>query len=151
MLTKKAKYALKALIALTREEGKGPMLISSIARQEGIPKKFLEQILLELRNQGILQSQKGKGGGYFLGRPSYEITMGQVVRIIDGPLAPLPCVSQTAYRKCTECFDERTCGIRMVMKEVRDSTARILDGIRMSEVIDSMKSPKINMGTKIYK
>ena len=100
-------------------------MISRIARLKGIPKKFLEQILLEPRKQGILQSHKGKGGGYLLGKPSYEITMGQVVRMIDGPLAPLPFVSQTTYRKCTECFDERTRGIRVVMKEVRDSTARI--------------------------
>lgn len=140
MLSKKAKYALKALLVLTGEEGKGPVLISAIARQEGIPKKFLEQILLELKKQGILQSQKGKGGGYLLGRPSHEIMMGQIVRIIDGPLAPLPCVSQTAYRKCAECRDETTCGIRMVMKEVRDSTAKILDRISMAEVLRNIKS-----------
>jgi Rrf2 family protein len=148
MLSKKAKYALKALLFLTREEGKGPILISIIARQEGIPKKFLEQILLELRKQGILQSQKGKGGGYFLGRPSDEIMMGQVVRIIDGPLAPLPCVSQTAYRKCKECHDEQTCGIRMVMKEVRDSTAKILDGSSLAEVVKNVKDPKPFFVTK---
>ncbi|MBI1823305.1 MAG: Rrf2 family transcriptional regulator [Nitrospirae bacterium] len=90
--------------------------------------------------KGILQSQKGKGGGYLLGRSSREIIMGQIVRIIDGPLAPLPCVSQTAYRKCAECHDELTCGIRMVMKEVRDSTAKILDRISMSEVLRNVKT-----------
>jgi Rrf2 family protein len=140
MLSKKAKYALKALLFLAREENKGPILISEIAEKEAIPKKFLEQILLELRKQGILQSQKGKGGGYFLGKPSDVISMGQVIRIIDGPLAPLPCVSQMAYRKCDECKDERTCGIRLVMKDVRDSTARILDGVSLMDVIRNVRN-----------
>lgn len=92
-------------------------------------------ILLELKNQGILQSRKGKGGGYFLGKPPQAITIGQVIRILDGPLAPLPYVSQTAYRKCDDCENENTCGVRMVMKEVRDETARILDGTTLADVL----------------
>src|SRR5271169_757849 len=107
MLSKKAKYALKALLTLADEYGKGPQLISNIAGRDGIPRKFLELI-----NQGILQSKKGKGGGYSLNRPASSIMVGHIVRLIDGPLAPLPCVSKTAYRKCDECHDERTCGIR---------------------------------------
>jgi Rrf2 family protein len=135
MLSNKAKYALRALFALSRKHNQGPVLISDLAAEEEIPKKFLELILLELKNQGILQSKKGKGGGYFLGKNPDSITLGQVIRILDGPLAPLPCVSQIAYRKCDECEDEATCGIRIVMKEVRDATARILDGATLADVL----------------
>ncbi len=135
MLTKKTKYALQALLALSRDYGRGPVLISEIAENERIPKKFLELILLDLKNSGILQSKKGKGGGYFLGRPPELITFGQVIRLLDGPLAPLPCVSQTAYRKCDECKDERSCGIRVVMKDVRDSTAKILDTTTLADAL----------------
>jgi Rrf2 family protein len=135
MLSKKAKYALQALTLLTKEYGHGPVLISDLAEKEKIPKKFLELILLNLKNKGILQSKKGKGGGYLLGKPPDSITLGEIIRILDGPLAPLPCVSQTAYRKCDECEDEMTCGIRPVMKEVRDATARILDGTTLSDLM----------------
>ena len=140
MLSRKAKYGLKALILLAREYGRGPLLISEIAEREGIPKKFLELILLQLKNQGFLYSKKGRGGGYSLSRPPDQISFGQVIRVMDGPLAPLPCVSQTAYRKCDECEDEATCGIRMVMKEVRDSTARILDGTTFGHVVRRMRA-----------
>jgi len=98
------------------------VLISDVAQREGIPRKFLELILLELKNQGILQSKKGKGGGYFLNREPQLISIGHIIRILDGPIAPLPCVSRTAYMRCRECRDERSCGIRIVMKEVRDAT-----------------------------
>jgi Rrf2 family protein len=135
ILSKKAKYALRALVLLAKEYGSGPVLISEMAQRERIPKKFLELILLELKNQGVLQSKKGKGGGYFLGKTPEAITLGQVIRALDGPLAPLPCVSQTAYMKCEECTDETTCGIRIVMKEVRDATARILDYTSLSDVL----------------
>ena len=90
MLSKKSKYALKALIVLAKEYGQGPVLISDIAQREDIPRKFLELILLELKNQGILQSKKGKGGGYFLGRPPHQVSVGHVIRVLEGPLAPLP-------------------------------------------------------------
>ena len=140
MLSNKAKYALRALFALSKKYDQGPVLISDLAAEEGIPKKFLELILLELKNQGILQSKKGKGGGYFLGKNPDSITLGQVIRILDGPLAPLPCVSQIAYRKCDECEDEATCGIRIVMKEVRDATARILDSASLAAVLGRVES-----------
>jgi len=135
MLSKKTKYALKAMMVLAKEYGQGPVLISEIARREVVPQKFLELILLELKNQGILQSKKGKGGGYFLGRPPQQISIGHVIRVLDGPLAPLPCVSRTAYMRCSECRDERTCGIRMVMKEVRDATAKILDSTTLADML----------------
>ena len=135
MLSKKSKYALKALMVLAKEYGQGPVLISDIAQREEIPRKFLELILLELKNQGILQSKKGKGGGYFLGHPPAQISVGHVVRVLDGPLAPLPCVSKTAYMRCRECRDERTCAIRMVMKEVREATAQILDSTSLADML----------------
>lgn len=127
MLSKKAKYALKALLFLLKNEDRGTVLIAEISESERIPKKFLEQILLELKKQGILQSKRGKEGGYFLGKPAREIGIGQVVRIIDGPLAPIPCVSKMAYRRCDECIDEKTCEIRNLFLQVRDATIEILD------------------------
>ncbi len=144
MLSRKAKYALKATLMLAREHGQGPVLISEIAQKEKIPKKFLELILLDLKNHGILQSKKGKGGGYFLGKSPESITFGAVVRIMDGPLALIPCVSLTAYRKCDDCIDEKTCGIWLIMQEVRDNTARVLDGTTIRDVLNRLdrKSPK---------
>jgi Rrf2 family protein len=135
MISHKSKYALKAMIVLAKEFGQGPVLISEIAHREGIPRKFLELILLELRNNGILHSKKGKGGGYFLARSPQQVTLGEVLRVIEGPLAPIPCVSRTAYMKCQECRDERACGIRLVMKDVRDATAKILDSTTLGDVL----------------
>lgn len=135
MLSHKAKYALKALFVLSSEYGKGPVLISEIARREDIPQKFLELILLELKNQGILHSKKGKGGGYALAKSPSNVTVGHVLRVIDGPLALLPCVSRTAYQRCDECPDELTCGVRMVMQEVREATAKILDSTTLEDVL----------------
>ena len=127
MLTRKSKYGLKAVLALAELRDQGPTLISELADRQQLPKKFLEAILLELKRHGVLQSKKGKGGGYILSRDPADVTIGQIIRILDGPLALIPCVSQTAYAKCVECLDERTCGIRLAMKEVRDATAQILD------------------------
>ena len=134
MLSKKSKYGLKAALFLARSVAEQPNLVSEIAAQEGIPKKFLEQILLELKRHGVVQSRRGKGGGYLLGRPATQISLGEIVRILDGPLAPIGCVSVTAYRRCDECLDEATCGIRHAMKRVRDSTASILDGTTLADV-----------------
>lgn len=138
MLSKKAKYALQALLQLAKEYEQGPILISELAQREGIPKKFLELILLDLKNHGVLQSKKGKGGGYFLGKAPQAIYVGQIIRVLDGPLAPIPCVSQTAYMKCQECRDEKTCGIRLVMQEVRDATAQILDSTSLADMIKNV-------------
>ena len=135
MLAQKSKYALRALLVLAKEYGQGPVLISDIAHREALPQKFLELILLELRNHGILGSKKGKGGGYFLARRPELVHLGEVLRVLEGPLAPLPCVSKTAYVRCTECRDERTCGIRMVMKDGRDATARILDQTSLADIL----------------
>jgi Rrf2 family protein len=135
MLAQKSKYALRALLVLAKEYGQGPVLISDIAHREALPQKFLELILLELRNHGILGSKKGKGGGYFLARRPELVHLGEILRVLEGPLAPLPCVSKSAYVRCAECRDERTCGIRMVMKDVRDATARILDQTSLADIL----------------
>jgi Rrf2 family protein len=140
MLSHKSKYALKALLVLSEEYGNGPLLIAEIAERERIPKRFLELILLELKNQGVLRSKKGKGGGYILSKPPDLLSVGHVLRMLEGPLAPLPCVSKTAYEKCAECRDERTCGIRLLMKEVRDATAAILDSTTFAEVLGRSRS-----------
>lgn len=141
MLSQKAKYGLKALLALARNQARGPMRISDIAERETIPQKFLEFILLQLRNQGIVRSRKGKGGGYTLLRAPDEVTYGEVVRILDGPLAPVPCASVTAYVKCTDCRDEAACGVRYVMKNVRDATAGILDHTTLADGLRRPRSP----------
>ena len=134
MLTKKSKYGLKALLLLAQDAAKGPLLVADIAEREGLPKKFLESILLELKCHGLLQSKKGRGGGYFLRRKPADITFGEVIRVLDGPLAAVPCVSQMAYMECAECLDEQTCGVRLAMKEVRDATADILDNTTLADV-----------------
>lgn len=135
MLSKKAKYALKALFVLTRHSEKKSMLIAEIADEEKIPKKFLEAILVDLKNHGILHSRRGKTGGYALLKSPDQITVGQVIRIIDGPLAVIPCASQTAYIPCEECLDATTCGIRITMRKVRDATAAILDNTSLNDAI----------------
>jgi Rrf2 family protein len=132
MLSKRAKYALKALLALTEHKGDEPVRIADLAARERIPPKFLELILLDLRNQGLVQSRKGKRGGYLLARDPSRIPVGQVVRLFDGPLAPVPCASQTGYVRCDDCPDEAACGVRLAMKEVRDATARILDKMSLA-------------------
>jgi Rrf2 family protein len=133
-LSRKARYALRALYALSADDVRGPVLISDLAAREKIPRKFLEAILRELKNAGVLKSKKGKGGGYALVRSPEQITIGQVIRIIDGPLAPLPCASERAFVKCEECVDEATCGTRQVMKKVRDAIAGILDSTTLADV-----------------
>lgn len=132
MLSKKAKYAIKALLALADHQRDEPMRISDLARAEQIPPKFLELILLGLKNQGILRSRKGKGGGYLLARDPADIYLGQVVRMFDGPLAPIPCASETAYFPCADCRSEAICGVHLAMREVRDATARVLDGTSLT-------------------
>jgi Rrf2 family protein len=128
MLTRKGKYGLKAMIALAKEHGDGPVLIGDLAEQEAIPKKFLENILLTLKHRGLVHSRKGPGGGYQLGRAPDQISVGDIVRALDGPLALVSCVSQTAYSPCEECVTEKDCAVRRIFQQVRDQTARILDG-----------------------
>lgn len=135
MLSRKAKYAIKALLALARHTGPEPVRIVDLARQEQLPQKFLELILLDLRNAGVVQSRKGRGGGYMIAKPPERVMLGQVVRLFDGPLAPVPCASQTAYVPCADCADEASCGVRIAMKEVRDATARVLDHTSLADLV----------------
>jgi Rrf2 family protein len=146
-LSKRTQYSLRALYALTRKFGEGPVLITTLAEAETIPKKFLEQILVSLKSAGFVSSKKGKGGGYVLAQPPEKITIGSVIRAIEGPLAPLPCASETRFRKCDECVDIQTCGTRIVMRQVRDAMAAILDETTLAmvnkKVEDASKSLKI--------
>jgi Rrf2 family protein len=133
-LSKRTQYGLRALYALAREYQHGPVLITRLSQQESIPQKFLEQILLNLKATGLVSSKRGKGGGYFLAQPPEEVTLASVIRLMEGPIAPLPCASETRFRKCDECPDIETCGTRIVMKDVRDAMAHILDGTTLAEV-----------------
>ena len=135
MISQKAQYALRALIGLARAKPGETSLISDIAEAQNIPKKFLEQILLDLKHHGIVQSRRGKMGGYLLLKPAEKITFGEVLRIVDGPLAPLPCLSKIAYRRCEGCLDEATCEIRAVFARVADATRGVLDTVTIAEAI----------------
>lgn len=143
MLSKKAKYALKALEYLAEKEKLKPILISEISKKQRIPQKFLEAILLLLKRDGILNSKKGKLGGYFLRQSPKEINLGHVIRLIDGPIALTPCVSYKFYQKCDECIDEKTCGIRSVMQDVREATNRIIDRTSLADILKREKKLKI--------
>ena len=135
MITQKAKYALRALTLLARAEPGEPIQIPDIADKQKIPKKFLEQIMLDLKRGGMVDSRRGKQGGYFLHRPASEITYGEVLRLIDGPLAPLPCLSKTAYRRCGDCASETACKLRKVFARVADATRDILDTTTLADVL----------------
>lgn len=147
MLTKKTKYAVKALMALTRNESNSPMLISDIAAQEQLPKKFLEAILLELKRSGFLGSKKGAGGGYYLIKKAEEIKLVAIIRVIDGPIALLPCVSLNFYERCEECIDETYCGIRHTMVDVRDATLKILSETTIADMVAKEDSIKEKIAT----
>ena len=145
MLSKKTKYAIKALVVLGKNADKPPMQISKIAEEEKIPKKFLEQILLDLRNAGFLYSKKGAGGGYSLNKDPKDIYLVQIMRITDGPIAMVPCASLNFYHKCDECHQETTCGIRDVFVEVRDATVKILSETSIADVISRESSLLLNV------
>jgi len=140
VLSHKAKYALRAMVALARADPDEPVLIATIAENEAIPRKFLELILLDLKRRGMIHSRRGRGGGYTLSRAPEDITFGEIVRTIDGPLALVPCVSKTAYRRCDDCVDERSCDIRRVMARVRDATAELLDSTSLADVMKQGKT-----------
>jgi Rrf2 family protein len=135
MISQRAKYALKALLALARIETSA--MIGDIAKQHRIPHKFLEQILLDLKREGLVQSRRGRSGGYALLRPADQITFGEVLRIVDGPIAPLPCLSRTAYRRCADCHSERSCEVRRVFSDVAESARLVLDQMTIAEAANS--------------
>jgi Rrf2 family protein len=134
MLTMKGKYGLKAMVHLAGAEPGRPVLVNDIAEKNAIPRKFLDAILADLRNAGFVQSKKGKGGGFILARSPAEIRIGHIIRVLDGPLAPLPCASKTAYRRCQDCSDEGQCTVRLMMIEVRNALSTVLDGRTLAEM-----------------
>jgi Rrf2 family protein len=139
-LSKRGEYGLRAMVDLALRGTDGHMLqIKDIAERENIPLKFLEQILLTLKNTGYLRSKMGTGGGYYLARSPEEITFGQIIRTLDGPLAPIKCVSQTAYEPC-DCPDVQTCGLRIVMLDVRNAIADILDNTTLADAARRVKA-----------
>lgn len=135
MISMRSKYALKALAYMARTSDKDSFLIADIAQAEGIPKKFLEAILLTIKNCGILTSRKGPGGGYSLAKSPYQITVGAVIRAFEGDLIPLPCLSESVHGSCPECSDEDTCGIKLVMADVDKALSSILDATTLADML----------------
>ena len=134
MLSKKSQYAFKALTYLADRYEKGPVLIAEIAKKKKIPLKFLENILLELKKEGVLESKKGKGGGYFLASDPAKIKVASIIRLLDGPIAMLPCVSLYFYERCKNC-NEKSCGLHDMMLEVRDATLKILEHRSLNDLV----------------
>jgi Rrf2 family protein len=136
MLSKKSIYGLKAIMNLARNPERGQVLISDLASEERIPKKFLEAILLALKNGGLLSSRIGKGGGYSLLVSPKTLTIGKIIRILEGDLAPVSCLSETNYAKCDDCRDEGSCGIRLVMADVQQAVGTILNTVTLAEMVE---------------
>jgi len=138
MLSKKSQYAFKALAYLTERYNKGPVLISEISDKKNVPLKFLENILLELKKAGILESKKGKGGGYYLKKHPSDVKVATVVRLVNGPIAMLPCVSLNFYRRCDNC-DETNCGLHDIMIQVRDASLAVLENKTLTDLCGDVK------------
>jgi Rrf2 family protein len=134
MLSKKTKYGIKALTFLARQKDQTPVAIAEIAKSENISLKFLESILLLLRNSGFLGAKKGKGGGYYLIKDPKEISMAKVYRILEGPIALLPCASHNFYEKCDDCQEESSCAARRLMTEIRDNTLKVLENNSLADI-----------------
>jgi Rrf2 family protein len=134
MISQKAKYAFKALIVLAKSRDR-TVQIEEIAREDAIPRKFLEQILVELKHAGLIASRRGPTGGYTLIKDPDDISIGQVLRILDGPIAPLPCLSRTAYRRCLDCRDETNCGVRRLFAATYSATLLFMEGATLSEAL----------------
>jgi Rrf2 family protein len=152
-LSKRGEYGLRAMIYIAHAQHKNPssiVQIKDISQREKIPAKYLEQILLTLKNAGMLHSKMGIGGGYYLGKPAIEITLGHIFRTLDGPLAPIRCVSQMAYESCG-CPDEQTCGLRMAMGDVRNAIANILDNTTLADVIGRVEKAQFALQGQMVK
>ncbi|MCJ8144258.1 Rrf2 family transcriptional regulator [Ancylobacter sp. A5.8] len=145
MLTNKGKYGLKAMLHLARLEPGSSAMGAEIASANNIPKKFLDAILLELRNAGMVRSKKGPGGGYGLSRHPRDIRIGHIIRTLDGPLAPLSCASKSAYVPCQDCQDLESCAVRITMSKVRDAMSDILDGMSLHDMIVFGKTPNADL------
>jgi Rrf2 family protein len=133
MLSKKSQYAFKALMYLAQQDDEGPVLIAEIAKKKKIPLKFLENILLELKKGGVLESKKGKGGGYYFAESPSKIPLAKIIRLLDGPIALLPCVSLNFYERCKNC-DEKNCGLHDTMIQVRDATLKVLERKTVADI-----------------
>lgn len=143
MITQKMKYALKALMELAAEragEGK-PLRIEEIATRSGAPKRFLEHILLEIRNAGFIASARGRHGGYILIKGPGEVPLSEIMRLIDGPIAPLPCLSRRAYQKCDDCLDEEACRLRKVFGQVFWSYLLLIESLTLADLVERPESP----------
>ncbi|MGD1059678.1 MAG: Rrf2 family transcriptional regulator [Solirubrobacteraceae bacterium] len=152
-ISKRTQYGLKAMLSLGRRFGGGPVLISKLSKEESIPIKFLELILLDLKGHDLLISKKGPRGGYQLSRPPSTVTLGSLIRILEGPLAPLPCASETAFRPCEECEDVESCGTRIIMRQVRDATSGVLDRTTLADLlrqVDAARSSKSRSEALMY-
>jgi Rrf2 family protein len=143
VLTNKGKYGLKAMVHLAGLEAGALAQVADIAETNSISKKFLDHILTELRHAGLVYSKKGKGGGYALAKPAGDIRVGAIVRVLDGPLAPIPCASVTAYRPCDDCGDLRTCAVRQIMVEARNAIAGVLDNRTLAELRTLTNPPEL--------
>jgi len=145
MLSKKTKYGLKALTYLARQEANTPVQVGEIAVNENIPQKFLESILLTLRKSGCLGSKKGKHGGYYLIKKPSDILMADVMRVLEGPIALVPCVSLNFYEKCDDCPDEATCSVHKLMIEVRDSTLNVFRNNTLADISKTAKGENFSI------
>jgi len=135
MITMKTKYALKALAYLATAPRTEPVLIAEIAEKEAIPRKFLELILAELKQHGFVRSRKGRGGGYFLAVEPEKISIAAIMRVLDGPIAPVPCLSRTSYQRCEGCRDEATCGVRLVLQDLYEASVKILESTTLADLV----------------
>lgn len=145
MLTNKGKYGLKAMLFLASLPEGTSAAGQGIADANNIPKKFLDAILLELRNAGMVRSRKGPGGGYALAKPLADIRVGHIIRALDGPLAPISCASKSAYIPCRDCGDTKTCPIRITMSKVRDAISDILDRMSLKDMILFADNPDFDL------
>ncbi|MEQ8474132.1 MAG: Rrf2 family transcriptional regulator [Marinoscillum sp.] len=142
MLSKKTKYAINALVFIAKNKDDQPISVSRISEEQNIPMKFLESILTELKNARILKSKKGKYGGYSLNGTPEEISMAKVMRLLDGAIGLLPCVTHEFYERCEECIDEETCGIRQITMEIRNETVKRLKAATLADIIKREKKLK---------
>lgn len=148
MMSKKCKYALKAMVRLAANYNQGYLSTGIIAKDENIPKKFLEQILLELKHAKLVNSRQGIGGGYYLLKPPDEVSMAELYRIFDGPIALVPCVSLNFYEPCDDCLDEATCYLRKELIEIREKTRKIMMEANLQSFLNNSKAMKKKAGIK---
>ncbi len=146
MLSKKAQYAIHAMVNLARKYQQGPVLIKTIAKEEKIPRKFLESILIELKNLGLVNSKKGKGGGYYLINDPEEINMALITRNFNGALGLIPCACIISYERCSHCRDEDSCAIKKVFRELRDMTADYLENVNLAKLLEMEEALKQKPG-----